>query len=148
MKIDIAFKSINRLFLDTGALIYYVDANPKYLALMDYIFNSFEVQKIRAVTSPITLAECLVIPIKEKDLVKQQKFIDILTLPEMADFININAEISIQASELRVKYNLKLPDALQIATAISSGCEAFLTNDKQLSRVSELQVIVIDELEI
>lgn len=148
MKIDVAFKNIDRLFLDSGAVIYYIDANPDYIALMDYIFDSFDAQKIRAVTSPITLAECLIIPIREKNLAKQQKFIDILTLPEMADFININADICIQASKLRVKYNLKLPDALQVATAIDSRCDAFLTNDKQLSRVSELQVIVIEELEI
>jgi predicted nucleic acid-binding protein len=148
MTIDVALRNINRLFLDTGAVIYYVDANPNYITLIDYIFDSFDTQTIRAVTSPVTLAECLVLPIKDKDLVKRQNFIDILTLPEMADFININANICIQAAELRVKYNLKLPDALQVSTAINSQCDAFLTNDKQLSRVTELQILIIDDLKI
>ncbi|MEA5567068.1 hypothetical protein [Anabaena sp. UHCC 0399] len=37
---------------------------------------------------------------------------------------------------------LQLPDALQIATAISSGCDAFLTNDAALQRVLELRILV------
>jgi predicted nucleic acid-binding protein len=43
---------------------------------------------------------------------------------------------------------LKLPDALQIATALVAGCEAFLTNDVQLSRVTKLKIILVSELEV
>ncbi|MGL5942119.1 MAG: type II toxin-antitoxin system VapC family toxin [Waterburya sp.] len=49
---------------------------------------------------------------------------------------------------MRVKYNLKLPDALQITTAIETGCDSFLTNDKALKRVTELRILILDELEI
>ena len=59
----------------------------------------------------------------------------------------ITSEIARCAADFRAKYNLKLPDALQIATAIVSNCEAFLTNDTKLKRVTELQVLVIEELE-
>jgi predicted nucleic acid-binding protein len=47
-----------------------------------------------------------------------------------------------------MRYNLQLPDALQIATAISSGCDAFLTNDAALQRVIELRILVVSELEL
>ncbi|WP_416670565.1 type II toxin-antitoxin system VapC family toxin [Egbenema bharatensis] len=46
-----------------------------------------------------------------------------------------------------MKHNLKLTDALQLATALEAGCQAFLTNDTQLKRVTELKVLVISELE-
>jgi predicted nucleic acid-binding protein len=49
---------------------------------------------------------------------------------------------------MRVKYNLKLPDALQIATALETGCDAFLTDDKALKRLTELKILVLYELEI
>lgn len=39
-------------------------------------------------------------------------------------------------------------DALQIATAVVSNCEAFFTNDVQLKRVTELRVLVVSELEV
>lgn len=50
---------------------------------------------------------------------------------ESTNFLEISAEIGAQAAQIRVKYNLTLPDALQIATALVAGCEAFLTNDVQ-----------------
>ena len=96
--------------------------------------------------SPVTLAECLVLPIRQNDSEKQQIFVEVLTSAEMADFVKTDAVIARRAAEIRVQYSLKLPDALQIATAISSDCEAFLTNDVQLKRVIELQVLVISEL--
>jgi len=48
---------------------------------------------------------------------------------------------------LRAQYSLTLLDALQIAAALSAGCEALLTNDVRLQRVTELRVIVLAELE-
>jgi len=43
---------------------------------------------------------------------------------------------------------LHLPDAFQIAVAIREGCEAFLTNDRRLTRVTDLRVLVLDDLEL
>jgi predicted nucleic acid-binding protein len=43
---------------------------------------------------------------------------------------------------------ISLPDALQISVALSAGCDAFLTNDVKLKRLTELRVLAIDELEI
>jgi predicted nucleic acid-binding protein len=39
-------------------------------------------------------------------------------------------------------------DALQIATALIAGCAALLANDTRLQRVTELRVLVLDELEL
>ena len=51
------------------------------------------------------------------------------------------------AAKLRARHNLALADALQFAVALAANCQAFLTNDKRLKRVSELSVLVVDELE-
>jgi predicted nucleic acid-binding protein len=74
-------------------------------------------------------------------------FMQCLTSGE-TDFVPISAEIGDLAARLRVKYNFKLMDALQIATAVVSNCEAFFTNDVQLKRVTELRVLVVSELEV
>jgi predicted nucleic acid-binding protein len=148
MKVGEALRGLNRLFLDSGPVIYYIDANPEYLRVMDSIFEGLNSKQIRAVTSPVTLAECLVLPIRQDDPEKRQVFVEILTSLEMADFVKTDAAIAQRAAEMRVRYNLKLPDALQIATAIASNCDAFLTNDAQLNRVMELRVMVISELEV
>jgi predicted nucleic acid-binding protein len=74
-------------------------------------------------------------------------FTDIITSPDTADFVEITAAIARSTAEVRAKYNLKLPDALQVAIALEASCEALLTNDAQLKRVTELRILVIDELE-
>jgi predicted nucleic acid-binding protein len=60
----------------------------------------------------------------------------------------IDVTTATSAADLRARYNLRTPDALQIATAITAGCNAFLTNDAALQRVSELRVLVLDQLEL
>ncbi len=38
-------------------------------------------------------------------------------------------------------------DALQLATACLTGCDLFLTNDKQLKQFKEMKCVMVDELE-
>ena len=59
----------------------------------------------------------------------------------------ITIEVAELAADLRAKYNLRTPDALQIAAALHSGCQAFLTNDQELARVLDLRIVVLGELE-
>jgi hypothetical protein len=42
----------------------------------------------------------------------------------------------------------QLPDSIQIATVIVSGCDAFLTNDVALKKVTEIRSIVVNKLEM
>jgi predicted nucleic acid-binding protein len=51
-----------------------------------------------------------------------------------------------RAAELRASYGMRLPDALQIAAALGERCDAFLTNDRRLARVTEIRVLVLDDL--
>ena len=59
----------------------------------------------------------------------------------------VDDSISTQAARIRAKYKgIKGMDSLQLATAIVYGCDVFLTNDKQLKQVTELNVLLVDEL--
>ena len=42
----------------------------------------------------------------------------------------------------------EIPEAIQIAAALTSGSDAFLTNDRALKRVQELPILVVDDLEL
>jgi predicted nucleic acid-binding protein len=47
---------------------------------------------------------------------------------------------------LRANYNLRTPDAIQLATAIQARATAFLTNDSFLTSVSDLEILILDQL--
>lgn len=147
MKVEDALRRSRKVFLDTAPVIYYVEARPKFVPFVRPIFDLIDRGQLEGVTSPVTLAECLVKP-KQLGLVDlQRRFISFLTNTEGIVFVELGERIGTIAAEIRSQYDLKLPDALQIAAAIVSGCEAFLTNDTQLKRVTELRVLVISELE-
>jgi predicted nucleic acid-binding protein len=148
MKIADALSGVGRIFLDTAPVIYHVEKNPQYIALTDVIFTLIDQAAITAVTSPITLAECLVYPYRQSNIKLQQDFTDLLVHGFSTFFIAIDSAMGIQAAELRARYNLALPDALQFACALSAGCDAFLSNDIALKRVSEISILILDELTI
>lgn len=61
---------------------------------------------------------------------------------------SIDRAIADKAAQIRAEYKgFKSMDALQLATACLSGCDLFLTNDKQLRQFKEIKCITVDELE-
>ncbi len=59
--------------------------------------------------------------------------------------VPIDVAMASQAALLRSRYRIKTPDALQLACAMASGCQAFLTNDLRLRPVKEIPVLVLDD---
>lgn len=143
MNIFDTLDNVTRIFLDTAPVIYFVERNPQYFIITEAIFQKIDSGQMRAVTSSITLAECLVIPIHQNNESLQQDFQDLITNGVHTQFQTINQAVGILGAQLRAQYNLTLADALQIASAIEAGCDTFLTNDVKLKRVSELPVLVL-----
>ncbi len=141
-----AFDGVARLFLDTAPVIYYVERNPAYLDIVQAAFRYIDQGMLSAVTSSVTLAECLVYPIRQQDTALQQDFVDLVTAGNNTQFIVIDQSIAQTAAELRARYNLLLPDAFQAAAALVAGCDALLTNDRGFQRVTELKILVLDDL--
>jgi predicted nucleic acid-binding protein len=148
MKVTDSLQGVTRLFLDTAPVIYYIENHPQYFSVVERIFDRIDNSFLIAVTSPITLSECLVIPYRLGQPQIQQLFINQLVNGNNTQFRQIDSDIAQPAAELRSRYNLSLLDAYQVAIAIEDSCEAFLTNDIALKRVTELRVLVIDELDL
>jgi predicted nucleic acid-binding protein len=145
MKIDV-FQRVYKIFLDTAPVIYYIEATPAYADIVQAAFALIDAGQTQALVSPVTLAKCLTLPIRQNQSTVVQLFTDLLTNTEGISMVEINAAIGQKSAELRVQYKLKLPDALQIATAIHYGCDTFLTNDIDLKRVKELRIIALEDL--
>ena len=52
-----------------------------------------------------------------------------------------NADIAMLAARLRLRHNLKHPDAIQLATAVHAGCFALISRDRDFSRVSDVSIL-------
>ena len=146
MKLVDALQGVSLLFLDTSPVIYQVEQNPAYSGLVAAIFQEVDNGQIGAVTSPVTLAECLIFPYRLAATAQIQKFTRLIVGGRNTQFVTIGQSAGEKAAELRARYNLLLPDALQVAVALTSGCDALLTNDRGLQRVTELKILILDDL--
>lgn len=147
MKVRYAFRGIRRAMLDTAPVIYLVEGNPTYLAVMEAIGTLLRSSNIEVITSPVTLAECLVHPCRLADAARRQVFVNTITRGRNTRLHAITGAEGAPAADLRAKYNLELADALQVAVAITSGCDALLTNDRHLARITEVRVLLVSDLE-
>lgn len=148
MKIGDALGGVSRLFLDTATVIYFVERHPQYSQLVDYTFGQIDNGAVTGVTSPITLAECLVIPYRHGLVTAQRDFADLIVNGQGILFVLTDNMIAERAAELRARHNLPLADALQVSTALASNCEALLTNDSRFRRVNDLPILLLTDLEV
>lgn len=138
-------RGISRLGIDSSPIIYFVENRLPYADICAEAFREIEAGEIVGVASTLTLTEVLAHPLRNERADLADAYRMLLQATEGIQLVVIDARIADFAGELRARYNLKTPDALQIATAVLSGCEAFLTNDKGLKRVSEIRILALDD---
>ena len=148
MRLDEALRDVSRLCIDSAPFIYFVERHPNYLGLMREIIRRIDAGEIEAVSSVVTLTEVLTHPLRFRNVLLAQKYRDVLYQSRNFRLLPIDAATAEIAADLRARYNLRTPDALQLAAAIRAGCNAFLTNDATLKKVSELKVLVLSELQL
>ncbi len=126
--------------------IYHLEDHKRYAPITEVLFESWEKGSHHGVTSVITLLEVLVKPNRDdnQDAVRDYKDL-LLTFPNL-DVFAIGAECAEIASDIRAHYGIRTPDAIQIATALLGDASAFITNDDQLKHITELSVVLLDEL--
>lgn len=130
-------------FIDTAPLIYFIEGHSDYQDELHAIFKSCDLGQIHFQTSTLTLLEVLVHPIRQNRVDLVHKYEQILTSSPNIDIFDIDIQISKEAAQLRAKYNLKTPDSIQLATGIVKNASLFLTNDSDLKRVSEIEVLTL-----
>jgi Predicted nucleic acid-binding protein, contains PIN domain len=134
------------LGLDTMAFIYHFEENKDYLPFTRTLFELIEDGRIEGKTSVTTRLEILVKPEEEGNEILADEYKLILENFPHLEVIPIDAEVADLASVIRAKYKFRTPDAIQLATSILKGAQAFVTNDESLKKVKEIEVVVMREV--
>lgn len=79
-----------------------------------------------------------------KDLADRYR--DILLRTKGLATLPLSSDIAEEAAQLRALYNIRTPDAVQMATAIKAAAPCFLTNDARLPSSPRLQVLILNNL--
>jgi len=129
--------------LDTSVFIYHLEAHRVFLSLTQEILSGVERGSWRAVTSTITLMEINVHPfqLKRSDIARKYEAL-LVNFPNLA-VVDIDREIARRAAQLRAEFRIRPADALQVAASLVHKAGAFVTNDRQLERLSSLNDIIV-----
>ncbi len=147
MKLADALSGVTKLGVDTAPLIYYIEQHPRYAPVVSPTFELISRGRVTGVTTVVTLVEVLTLPLQKGNQRLAESYKAVLESSDNLAMMPIDQPIAERAAELRAHYGLRTPDALQVAAAVLAGCEAFLTNDKRLSLVPGLRILVLDEFE-
>lgn len=135
-----------RIYIDTSPYIYYLEKNPQYSDKVKKFFMESYNSGKEFVTSTITVEEYTIVPFRENNKKLLHDF-DMLLEDTGTVLIDITKPIAKKAAEIRANNcQFKAMDALQLAAAVISGCNVFLTNDKQLRQYTEIKVMTMNDI--
>lgn len=126
------------ILVDSAPIIYVLEGNPKLAARFQPLFDRHARGEIAFAVSTITIAEVLAGPLSAGDEALAKRYRAVL---ESWQVVDLSADIAESAARLRVSLKMKLPDAVQAASAIAINADALVTHDRDFSRVTALKVI-------
>ncbi|MGD8589401.1 MAG: PIN domain-containing protein [Chromatiales bacterium] len=138
----------SRILLDTVALIYFLEGNPRYVQQAEKVFAQIEAGILHGLMANLVFAELLVPFYRTGDPKQATGLVNRLLSFRNLEVIAMNHEISMEAARLRAQYDLRTPDAIHAATAVVSKATGILTNDKRFKALTGegLAIWLFDEM--
>lgn len=126
------------VLVDSAPIIYVLEGHPKLAPRYQPLFDRHAKGEIEFAVTTVTIAEVLTGPLNDGDeaLVKRYR-----AMLESWRVVELSADIAESAARLRASLKLKLPDAIQAASAIAVNADALVTHDRDFSRLAALKVI-------
>jgi len=126
------------LLVDSAPIIYVLESHPDLGQRFKTFFERHARGEIAFAVTTITMAEVLTGPLGAGNEALAKRYRNLLESWQMVD---LSPDIAESAARLRASLKLKLPDAIQAASALAIGADALLTHDRDFSRVAGLPVL-------
>lgn len=128
------------LLFDTNPIIYLLEGH-SLGAQFRPLFEAVDSGRLQALVTPITVAEIVSGPLKAGNAALAERYRRTLTDNAGWTVRDLDADVAMLAARLRIQHRLKLPDAFQLAVAISENCFALVTHDRDFASVRELPIL-------
>jgi len=133
---------IGFMFLDACAIIYLLEGkDEKSDKIRQLVDEHLAIDGNCLFVSSLSILECLSFPKKQENNQLVIEYESFFAATNVA-VIDISRDVIYSAVELRAKYALRTPDALQLACALQWRA-TFVTGDKNLFKVAELVVMIL-----
>lgn len=129
----------DRLYLDTNILIALAEGADDLSRMLWEMVGSQKPDQFFLCTSELTLAELMVMPVRQKDDKLLRLYDNWLVSGGLFEVAPIDKPILWGAATIRARYStIKLPDAIHLSTALKMGCGHVLSADRGIP--DELEV--------
>ncbi len=127
-----------RVTVDTAPIVYVLEDHPEMGPRYAGFFDRAQASRYQLTISTITLAEVLTGPLRTGDETLARKYREALTRPPVWQVVDVTAAIAERAARIRSRSRLRLPDAIQMATALETSSIALVTRDRDFSGLEAL----------
>ncbi len=128
-----------RVFLDSSPVIYLIEWHSQF---GPKTANWIAAHATELIASEITRMETLILPVRVNDPVRIKDF-EMFFAKRVSQLATFDRIAFNRAIQIRAGFGFKLIDSLQLAIAIESACDVFLTNDHRLKQFTGIRVEVI-----
>ncbi|RJR17746.1 MAG: type II toxin-antitoxin system VapC family toxin [Desulfobacteraceae bacterium] len=133
------------VILDTMVFIYLFEDTHEFGSVSEFIFEQTRAGRLECALTPISAAELMVKPIQKgrHDLADRYRF----ALSSLKNVVplSLDFEAGLMAGSLKAKYGLPLPDMIQAALAMRSNIPTLITNDREMKRITEVEVFLLSD---
>lgn len=126
------------LLVDSAPIVYTLEGNARFAGRFAPMFERHAQGELVLAVTTITLAEVLAGPLKAGEEALARRYRAVL---EAWQVIDLTSDIAESAARLRGTYGLKLPDAIQLASALAINAEALVTHDRDFGAVRGIRVL-------
>ena len=126
------------LLVDSAPVIYVIEKHPTWRSRFRPVFEAHETGRVRLAITTVAIVEVLTGPLRKGDEALARHYRSVL---ESWQRVDLDLDIAEGAARLRASLRLKLPDAVQAASALKINAAALVTHDRDFSRVHSLRVI-------
>lgn len=135
-------------YLDANAIIRFVETDDDLLGIL---LERARRGALRLCTSEFTLAEVLVLPIRENNIELLEIYEELFSPGGDIDIVPVDRAILRRSAELRATFGSRAPDAIHVATAALAECSIFVSSDLRIhlpEGIGRIDAEAVGEIEI
>lgn len=126
--------------LDTSVIIYFLEEDSVYFEETYRLLKDIKSGHKQGIFATIGMIELLTGPQRDGRFDLVTKYKRLLGAIDNLAIVTIEEPVIDLAVDLRVRYGLRTPDSIHLATALMLEADYFITNDKALQKVKEIEV--------
>lgn len=127
--------------VDSAPIVFVLEDHPTLAESYAPLVEAIAAGRLRGVVSTVTLAEIATGPLRHGRLALARRYRDALTSGPGWTCVDLTPATAMRAASLRARYRLKLPDAVQVATALEVEAAALVTHDRDFGAVEEVKIL-------